>query len=207
MNKQESDTERRWVRNCPKCGKLLNYSGESSKKNRDKHERRGSVCRRCSKLGHVLSEMSRLKISKSRRGQCIGKNNPFYGKKHSIENIRKARMRIIERVRSHGRVYNLKGCKVFDEINKTFGWNGVHGTSGGEFVVHPLGYVVDYYEPTLNIVIEYDEPYHNRLKQKPKDAARQKEITNHLKCRFFRIKEGQNWKDVLNDFSHNTIIP
>ena len=39
--------------------------------------------------GAVRSEETKIKISKSRKGKLVGKDNPFYGKSHSEENRRK----------------------------------------------------------------------------------------------------------------------
>jgi len=49
----------------------------------------------------------------------------------------------------------------------------------------------DYFEPTLNLVIEWDEPKHyiNNKILRDKDINRQSDIINHLQCGFIRIKE------------------
>jgi len=77
------------------------------------------------------------------------------------------------------------------------GWNGQHAENGGEFKV--MGYFVDYYEPTQNIVIEFDEQHHNEPKVRQRDIRRQAEIINELKCNFIRIgeKEAEKWKEIL----------
>ena len=38
-------------------------------------------------LGKKMSEETKIKISESRRGKTVGKNNPFYGKQHNPEII------------------------------------------------------------------------------------------------------------------------
>lgn len=50
-----------------------------------------------------------------------------------------------------------------------------------------LGYVVDGYCKETNTVYEVDEVYH--LNQKEQDAERQKNIEQHLSCKFIRIKD------------------
>jgi very-short-patch-repair endonuclease len=64
-------------------------------------------------------------------------------------------------------------------------------TKNGEFFVSDLGYFVDYYEPNLNIVIEYDEPKHYNVDNslKKKDLIRMNEIKSKLKCKFYRYNE------------------
>ncbi len=99
--------------------------------------------------------------------------------------------------------YNKRACAIFDEINNTFGWNGYHAENVGEYKV--LGYFLDYYEPNLNIAIEFDEKHHNEKKVKVKDSIKQHEISSHLSCMFFRIKDGQDWREVLKQFIHEQI--
>ena len=87
--------------------------------------------------------------------------------------------------------YNKSSCKYFDWLNMYMGWNGMHAENGGEFYIKELGYWVDYYEPKLNIVIEYDEKHHFNIdgSLKEKDIQRQKEIVELLKCDFYRVKD------------------
>ena len=70
-----------------------------------------------------------------------------------------------------------------------------HAENGGEFYIKELGYWVDYYEPNLNIVIEYDEFAHRR-KQK-KDVKRQQQIETLLKCKFVRIAETDDVQNII----------
>lgn len=67
----------------------------------------------------------------------------------------------------------------------------VHATNGGEHHIKELGYFLDYYEPNLNLVIEWDEPSHYYCggKLTSKDKLRQEEIRHYLKCKFVRIKQ------------------
>ncbi len=83
--------------------------------------------------------------------------------------------------------YNLDACKYFSKIEKENGWNGVYATKGGEYQIKKLGYFVDFYEPKLNIVVEYDEYGHFRNgKLRNKDIKRMNEIKTNLQCRFLR---------------------
>ena len=88
-------------------------------------------------------------------------------------------------------------------------WDGQHAENGGEYCIKELGYWVDYYEPTLNLVIEYDEPYHSRKINQIKDLARQKEIEEYLGCKFYRIKQGEEnlWRTIINAVGDLPNIP
>jgi len=63
-----------------------------------------------------------------------------------------------------------------------------------------LGYFVDYYEPNLNIVIEWDENSHYNIdgNLREKDKRREEEIKSYLKCKLLRIKE--------NEFDEESVI-
>ena len=95
----------------------------------------------------------------------------------------------------HGPQYNKSACVIFEEINKEMGWNGRHAENGGEFLIKELGYWVDYYEPNLNIVIEFDEPRHKY--KKTQDSIRQTRIVDLLNCKFYRLQEGDDWRVVI----------
>ena len=66
----------------------------------------------------------------------------------------------------------------------------MHAENGGEYHIKELGYWVDGYSPTKNIVIEYDEEYHftKNGRYRKKDIQRQLEIEKFLNCIFIRIK-------------------
>lgn len=51
-----------------------------------------------------------------------------------------------------------------------------------------LGYRIDYYIPSLNIAIEYDENGHKNYSYE-KHEGRQKEIESELGCRFIRVTD------------------
>lgn len=75
------------------------------------------------------------------------------------------------------------------------GWKGQHAENGGE--IHIRGWFLDYYEPNLNIVIEYDEKQHNTAKRKEKDVRKEQEVIENLGCKFYRITPNQNWKEII----------
>lgn len=167
-------------------------------------------------LGKKHSEKTVNKYKKDRTGE----KNAMYGKNHTLETrkkisetrkrnkilgptisekgktkLRLKRIKEIEEGKYNGHQmipsYNRSACKVFDNINFILGWSGKHATNGGEHFIPELGYWLDYYEPTRNIVIEWDEPHHYNVDGtlKEKDITRQKQIEEHLKCKFIRVKE------------------
>lgn len=131
-----------------------------------------------------LSQEHRDNISKSQIGRT-----------RSSETRRKMRLAkikyIIEQNGSIAPRYNKRACEYFDKIEKEKGWNGLYASKNGEFFVRHLGYFVDYYEPTQNIIVEYDEPKHYNIDNslKKRDNERMMEIVEYLKCNFFRYNE------------------
>lgn len=79
--------------------------------------------------------------------------------------------------------YNPKACQFFSLVNERMNWEGRHALNGGEYQV--LQYFIDYYEPNLNLVIEYDEPHHKYRRER--DRKRQEKIQKKLNCKFIRI--------------------
>jgi len=154
------------------------------------------------KIGKKSKEAKRTpewkqKISLSR----IGKKHWMYGKHHSKEykelQSKIAKKRLKENPPSFIPNFNKTACLLFDKINEHFGWNGQHAENGGEKYVE--GYWLDYYEPSLNVVIEYDEAEHflgGKLKEI--DICRQLVIINKLACKFIRIKEGTSLEEIIN---------
>ena len=138
-------------------------------------------------------------LEKCRKG-AYGKR----GKKVSEEARKNLRLGQLNRLQQmYGQLfpnYNKNICKVFDEINRTLVWNGVHAENGGEYHLKNLGYWLDYYEPTQNVVIEFYEKYHfTRKGQFEKDELRRKEIVQELNCRFIILTEETiyDWKGLL----------
>lgn len=151
----------------------------------------------CSKCGVIRQFKNResaraAERTKSKCMMCVKTDE-------TLNNNRRARC--LQRAKQFGSNlnYNKQACRIFDEINKELDWNGQHAENGGEYHINKLGYSVDYYEPNLNIVIEYDEPYHK--KQIEKDKIRQLKIQKHLGCKFYRLSEIHSWRKVLNEYA------
>jgi very-short-patch-repair endonuclease len=188
--------ERKWEKNCPKCNRIISYV---NKYVLQKGIESKSICKWC----RTHTKKTKERMSGSNNGMYgihrYDKLNPFYGKQHTNEAKRKMRIaackRILELQRNDkdGRINNIgtKEGKYFSQIERDRGWNGIYyEKSHCQHLIGELGYFVDYYEPTLNIVIEYDEPrhYYNGV-LKTKDIKRMKEIKTYLKCEFWRYDE------------------
>lgn len=202
----------KWTRSCPVCNKKIVYNRQS---NFCRAKTSNSVCFDC---GKILTSRFRGKKHSSESNEK--RRNAMTGKKFSNDVKKAASVRMIGNKNSLGKPkpehwrknlikkmsdayscrsnigksflpnYNKTACEYFDWLNKWMCWDGQYATYKGEKNV--LTYFVDYYEPTLNIVIEWDEKYHTNRKQKESDIIRQTLIKNTLGCRFFRYNELTN---------------
>jgi hypothetical protein len=186
------------IRNCPSCSKELVYTDRWYYNDSIKKSRTCLSCRpqpsRVRLFGKDNPNYKNIMDKKSWNRICPNCNTPI--RYTSYETYRKAK----RNNRGCGCItknswqnYNPMACKIFEEINRELGWNGHHRLHYGEKRI--LTYWVDYYEPNLNIVIEFDEKHHKY--QTKKDIKRQQEIIEHLNCQFYRIKDGQNWREVV----------
>lgn len=155
------------------------------------------------KMGKSVSK-SLKKKTKNEWIEIAKKRAITFLRKYGVENVsqlretkRSMRLSAIRRISRQkfggGQMYpsfNLKACQIIDEYGKKNGYNFQHALNGGEYYIKELGYWVDGYDKNKNVVIEIDELHHfdtngQLLKE---DLDRQKEIEDHLKCRFVRIK-------------------
>ena len=178
---------------CVTCNKLILYSSmETLRKSKSVN------CQSCLQkplsTGRTHTNESKQKISKNHAKYWMGKKRPM-----SDESKNKIRLSTIDFIkRNKGQCaprYNPAACQIFNEINEEFGLFGKHAENGGEFYIKELGYWLDYYEPTLNLVIEYDELAHSRKEKK--DMERQNQIETLLKCKFVRIKETDDTQSII----------
>lgn len=130
------------------------------------------------------------KLSKILKGRSVWNK----GKKWSLEakvKMRKSRIKYIEKCIGHqiSPTYNKRACVFFNEINKKYNLNGLHAENKSEHSV--LGYYIDYYEPNLNFVIEWNEEQHykNNNELKGRDVIRNQQIKDFLKCDFIIIRQ------------------
>ena len=196
--------ERKHARQCPKCGVELTYVYEYQRRRADQC---GSLCFHC--RGKITQQsLTRKQIEKQRTHAKLFNRVTFTGvpksdeTRHRISKSNRGKTRS-EDVKTElrkrraeevsifgGPRYNKVACEYFDWLNKWMSWNGCYATNGGEYYIKSLGYWVDYYEPTHNIVVEWDEPrhfLHGRLRKK--DVDRQNRIIKELNCTFYRMKQ------------------
>lgn len=194
-----------FYRRCNECDTIMVYATYNAWRS---SKYRNCVCQEC---GY---KRNARKFKKGKNVECEICGNQVWSKPSErrrycsqqcsgIASKPRVRKQYLKRLaEQHGQLspfYNSDACKLFDQINEELGWNGRHAENGGEY--HIDGYWLDYYEPTLNVVIEYDEPHHYvNEKLSEKDVIRQTTIEEKLKCKFYRIKssEEDKWKEILN---------
>lgn len=145
------------------------------------------------RTGRNISEEQKKQISIANTGRVFSDEfkqkcrERMLGNVPSQETRRKLRLAAIRRIGQVFPNYNTSACKLFDAINSRFGLGGKHAENGGEYYIQELGYWLDFYEPTINLAIEYDEYHHKYTIEK--DIKRQQQIVEQLNCKFVRIKE------------------
>jgi len=141
-----------------------------------------TVCKKCARNTNEVNDKIRNAI-----------------KNESTETKRKRRTSAIKRLQHsvvNGKMlqpnYNKSSILILEAKAAELGITDLmHAENGGEFHIKELGYWVDGYSLSKNIVFEFDEPSHfdkNGLLKK-RDQIRQKEIEQYLKCIFIRIRE------------------
>jgi hypothetical protein len=197
------------MRKCSKCDSAIQYERLYSKRRADKQNR---LCRSCTQKINVskrppFSDLTKEKMSKYRRGKTykelgivcnlVKRGNTISNRKKGIpltkEHCLALRNARIEWLKNHDFIFptfNKSACEYLDRLNKEFGWNLQHALNGGEYLV--CGYWVDGYDKNRNIVVEYDEPFHNKPSRQYKDEKRTEEIKRSLQCRFYRYNVRNN---------------
>jgi hypothetical protein len=172
-----------WSRECS-CGRKIIYK-EKWLLNRA-IKQKFTTCKKCRMVGKIFSDERKEKIRQSKL------HNP-----NQKETSRKMRISAQKRIKNRFGIchpnFNIRACHYFDKLEKEKMWNGKYATKTGEHYIDGLGYFVDYYEPNLNIVVEYDKRKHFvGGKLKLKDMERMNEIKTNLHCKFFRYNEMEN---------------
>lgn len=128
--------------------------------------------------GKKMSLKSRRMISESLKGRVFSDDHK--------RKMRESTLNYLINCKNVKCRYNKTACEYFTKLNEEKGWNGIHAENGGEKII--CGYSLDYYDPTLNIVVEYDEKHHYDINGnlRPKDIKRQNEIIKTLHCKFYR---------------------
>jgi hypothetical protein len=130
--------------------------------------------------------------TKEKISQGLIKSEKFYLANKNPQRCQKIRLKIIKRIEERkGQCnpnYNPKSIPILENKAKELGITDLqHAENGGEYRIKELGYTVDGYSPSKNIVIEYYEKRHKNHIEK--DEKRKNEIMNYLNCDFIEIKE------------------
>lgn len=210
-NKIKNDiTKTKWTRICSICKCTMYYASNVSKLHADwgktsckscGKEKPHNVefhrnCPTCHKTIYYRSKCSLLNANQTNAwcSQCrnSGQNNPFYGKQHTDEHRKYKRNGKIKQLAHKGIVagYNPVASQYFQQLNESMNWNGTYAENGGEVII--AGYYVDFYDVQKNIVVEYDEPHHEKPSKKKLDVIRQNNILQVTNGRFFRYSEKYN---------------
>jgi len=126
-------------------------------------------------------KLNLTKEQKEHRSKNVtGKNNPFYGKKHSQKTINNITEKIIQQKICNGQWYSIgkNEKQLLDLEEQKIGFSILRQHQVGRFVV-------DGYCKELNRVIEVYENFHN--KQIQKDLNREIKICDRLNCEFHII--------------------
>ena len=190
--------------------RIANTGKKRSEETKEKHRnnnlgeknpmygKRGELCRF---YGIKCSDDLKEKLSKLKKGVPLSEEHrknislAQIGTKHSEETKRKMRIsRINNIIENNGGVkpsINKRSFEYFSNLEKEKNWDGLFGFKNYEYHIKELGYFIDYYEPNLNIVVEYDEVPHYNIDNslKEKDIVRMEQIKEYLKCKFFRYNE------------------
>src|SRR3990167_6406685 len=152
------------------------------------------------KFGKHLSEETKKKLSEARKGKRLSEetkkkmSKASKGKELSEETKQKMRLSAIKRIEQNNLdgnqlcpAYNPKSIPIIEEYGKANGYSFQYAENGGEHFIKDLGYWVDVYDKTKNVVVEYYERAHKN--KVDRDEIRKQEIINHLNCEFIEIRE------------------
>lgn len=152
------------------------------KGNKPVPHKEGCNCFRCSKIPWNKGKKGVQKMSKETRKKMVGR-------KLTEEHRRKLRMAAINYLNKYcGGIMPMIGRnekQLLDEFQEEYGYNVQR-----QYPVE--GYFLDGYVKELNLAIEVDE----KPKDKERDKIRQKIIEKKLRCKFLRIKDYNNHKEV-----------
>lgn len=202
------DNFKEYVRYCPICNKKLIYKtrkiflaavnnnakchslcdGLQSKINEKIKIENNIYYKHCPicdcKLFYKTLDNCKKAIKANTKCYKCNNSNPNKIKIFKSEEIKaKHRTNIIKRFNSNGSYF------IGNNENKWFNKYGLNIKNQYEF----FGYMLDGFDEKNNIVWEYDEPRHERKKEKGKDLIRQNNIINYLKPNaFFRFSEKYN---------------
>ena len=208
---ENTGTKKEWTKHCPNCGKPQTYVSWDSWRGAT---RKNTICGSCRSSLQMTNPTTRKRRIKSlKRVKHTWHNKIASARKKNGTYVVTADVREKHRINKINRMiadgtliwpnYNRKACLIFDKLEKDMGWNGLYATKGKEKRIGRFW--VDYYEPSKNIVIEYDEPHHYNSNGELliKDKIRQAWIEFHSQCKFYRINNNTNYDTFKNQLLHN----
>ena len=182
-----------FYKECPMCKERIYFC--------DKYRLQDSInkhreCNSCSKTGNKNPQHGRVYTKEERKhyGNLV-RNSPKYQEFHKSGRASEtSRNMIVKRLMDYGIQIgvNKQSCVFFDFLNKKLNWNGKHAFNNKTRWEHvECGYFLDFYEPNLNLIIEWDEERHYYVsgQLKEKDIQRQNNLIKKLNCQFYRIRE------------------
>lgn len=176
---------------CRKCDQPKTFKNQNSY---NANKKKNSICIKCKHKEHSnkLRGKKRMPFSDQwKRNLAIGHKNSDVWKKsmNTPEYKEKHRRKMIKLIKQNkSKVgYNPKACEVFEFINGCLQWSGLHAQNGKEQSIDV--FFLDYYEPTLNLAIEWDEKDHKKPSRQKRDWMKQKIVTETLGCEFYRVDD------------------
>jgi len=215
------DEDNNWNRYCPKCNKIIIYGKDKNAKYyAHKRHKINGLCHSCAAIGKSFSELTRLKISKSKKGTKFSEEHKnklsvshkgldTWNKNKKCPTIVDAIHRPEVRMKHLEGLYHSKWIKVRTDLGQLElleKWNKLGFNFEPNYQIHintDLFYI-DGYDKERNVIIEYDSSYHNKPHQKRKDLIRQQKIIDILKPKkFWRYNKNQkNFIEVIGN-THN----
>ncbi len=180
-----------WVRQCPTCRGIVYHKNEASLR---VGLWKNCPCWECrSKVDSAMKKgIKRPPFTADWRrniGRGHKKSNTWKASMNTLEYKEKHRQKMLRMIRDGKSkvAFNSRACKVFDFINLKMGWHGQHALHGGEITVNL--FFLDFYDPSSNVAIEWDEKHHRKPSRHRADWIKQHVIMDSLKCEFYRIDE------------------
>lgn len=126
---------------------------------------------------------------------CVAKNRTY-----SKECREKMRISAIERIKRQGRgvsSFNKNACVFIENYGNKNGYKFQHALNGGEIWLGEFS--LDGYDATNLIAFEYDEPYHEKRKQKFFDLSRTKILLKNEKVKEM-VRYSQKYNKLYKSF-------
>lgn len=133
------------------------------------------------------------------RNKCTCYSCSSKRRTYSAECREKMKLSAINRVKRQGGMpsFNENACPVIDQYGIKNGYKFHHALNGGEKWID--GFALDGYDSTNLIAFEYDEPYHEKRKQKLLDLNRTQKLLENEKVKEI-IRYSQKYNKLYKSF-------